>query len=168
MKVLHYRLKWRQRDSNPRPNKEPICFLHAYLGLRFRAIARPKPPTIGLSAKVSNPHRSLRILFRVFPRRLVLSARELGLERRLVQAPCTRIMRSTILRLRSESYSIVASYSLRMIFTSVSSKLGVLTYSIYLLSKPDSPDHGRNNPISGAKVIKAKLKLHTFYTFVHF
>jgi len=41
-----------------------------------------------------------------------------------------------------------------MIFTSVSSKLGVLTYPIYLLSKPDSPDHGHNNPISGAKVIK--------------
>ena len=63
-------------------------------------------------------------------------------------------MRSTILRSSSESYSIVASYSLRKIFTSVSSKLGVLTYPIYLLSKPDSPDNGCNNPISGAKVIK--------------
>ena len=41
-----------------------------------------------------------------------------------------------------------------MIFTSIFSKLGVLTYPIYLLSKPDSPDNGYNNPISGAKVIK--------------
>ena len=22
--------KWRRRESNPRPNKEPECFLHAY------------------------------------------------------------------------------------------------------------------------------------------
>ncbi|MBR2487336.1 MAG: hypothetical protein IKB46_06070, partial [Paludibacteraceae bacterium] len=45
---------------------------------------------------------------------------------------------STILRLRSESYSIVASYNgepdLRAVFM-----LGVLTYLFYLLSKPNIP-----------------------------
>ena len=65
---------WKWRDSNPRPNKEPICFLHAYLGLNFRAIARPKPPTITLSAKISFLHRSLQEPALIFPHRLILSA----------------------------------------------------------------------------------------------
>ena len=74
MKHLHYRLQWRQRDSNPRPNKEPICFLHAYLGLNFRAMARPKPPTIALSAVISFLHRSLQQPVPIFPHRLTHSA----------------------------------------------------------------------------------------------
>ena len=59
---------------NPCPYKEPICFLHAYLGLRFRAIARPKPPTIALSAKISFLHHGLQKLALIFPHRLILSA----------------------------------------------------------------------------------------------
>jgi len=42
---------WSWRESNPRPNEEAICFLHAYLRLGFRAAARPKPPTVALSAE---------------------------------------------------------------------------------------------------------------------
>ena len=34
-------------------------FLHAYLGLHFRATARPEPPTIALSATISFAYRSL-------------------------------------------------------------------------------------------------------------
>ena len=55
--------KWSWRESNPRPHKETIRFLHAYLGLRFRAVARPKPPTTALSPKASFVHRSLHKLF---------------------------------------------------------------------------------------------------------
>ena len=65
---------WKWRESNPRPNKEPICFLHAYLGLDFRAMARPKPPTIALSAKISFWHRSLPKPVPIFPHRLIHSA----------------------------------------------------------------------------------------------
>ena len=89
---------------------EQICFLHAYLGLDFRPVARPKPPTTGLSALVSVSHRSLRDLFCVFLRHYVLSAHRHGLEWRPVQAPCARISQSTILRLGSESIRSVASY----------------------------------------------------------
>jgi len=41
-------IKWSWRDSNPRPNEELICFLHAYLRLDFRLNARPEPPTLSL------------------------------------------------------------------------------------------------------------------------
>ena len=51
--------KWSWRESNPRPNRETIRFLHAYLGLHFRAAARPKPPTATLSSKSSSCHRGL-------------------------------------------------------------------------------------------------------------
>ena len=42
---------WTRRESNPRPNEEAICFLHAYHCLGFRAQARPVPPTYALSSK---------------------------------------------------------------------------------------------------------------------
>ena len=42
---------WSWRESNPRPNRETIRFLHAYFGLHFRATARPKPPTDALVPK---------------------------------------------------------------------------------------------------------------------
>ena len=54
---LYTHKKWSWRDSNPRPNGETIRFLHAYLGLHFRATARPKPPTIALFSKISSPTR---------------------------------------------------------------------------------------------------------------
>ncbi len=72
--MIYSALSWKWRDSNPRPNKEPICFLHAYLGLDFRATARPKPPTIALSATISFLHRSLQEPVLIFPHRLILSA----------------------------------------------------------------------------------------------
>ena len=51
--------EWSWRESNPRPHKETIRFLHAYLGLHFRAAARPKPPTATLSSKISSDHQGL-------------------------------------------------------------------------------------------------------------
>ena len=44
---------WRWRDSNSRPNAEPICFLHAYSGVGFRQDAGTEPPTKCLSRKIS-------------------------------------------------------------------------------------------------------------------
>ena len=40
---------WSWRDSNPRPNKEPTCFLHDYSAVVFRGRQgdeRPKPTLI--------------------------------------------------------------------------------------------------------------------------
>ena len=51
VRVLCTVTKWKWRESNPRPHEETIRFLHAYLGLHFRAAARPKPPTATLSSE---------------------------------------------------------------------------------------------------------------------
>ena len=59
--------KWSWRELNPRPNRETIRFLHAYLGLHFRATARPKPPTATLSSKVSSHRRGARATISDFP-----------------------------------------------------------------------------------------------------
>ena len=42
---------WTRRESNPRPNEETICFLHAYLRLGFRTRARPELPASVLSSE---------------------------------------------------------------------------------------------------------------------
>jgi len=39
---------WTWRDSNPRPNEEQICFLHAYLHLIFRLNIWLKLPLLSL------------------------------------------------------------------------------------------------------------------------
>lgn len=49
---------WSWRGSNPRPNREPMRFLHAYSGLHFRALSRPGPPNNALSPKISPCRRS--------------------------------------------------------------------------------------------------------------
>ena len=63
-KPLTYKLTlyflWSWRESNPRPNKEPIRFLHAYPSFGFRTSARPEPPTGVLASldfgKLSKPN----------------------------------------------------------------------------------------------------------------
>ena len=44
------RLLWTWRESNPRPNKEAICFLHAYLCLRFSCISKTRATHLYLSS----------------------------------------------------------------------------------------------------------------------
>lgn len=44
-------VRWSWRDSNPRPNVEPMSFLHAYLHLGFRVAAGMGRPTAALSSK---------------------------------------------------------------------------------------------------------------------
>ena len=40
---------WSWRESNPRPNKEPIGFLHAYPDLNFHAMTGIRQPIVALS-----------------------------------------------------------------------------------------------------------------------
>ena len=37
-------ITWRWRESNPRPNKEPPWFLHAYSAVGFRAVQGSERP----------------------------------------------------------------------------------------------------------------------------
>lgn len=46
-------LWWTRRGSNPRPNREPPSFLHAYPCLYCRATPRPRPPSAAVSSKIS-------------------------------------------------------------------------------------------------------------------
>ena len=59
--------EWSWRESNPRPNKETIRFLHAYSGLHFRDATRPGPPIAPLSPKISSDSRSARQTISDFP-----------------------------------------------------------------------------------------------------
>jgi|GEM_PF-1162022 len=43
---------WSWRDSNSRPNKQYASFLHAYSAIHFRYKADSRPPTLYLSSKV--------------------------------------------------------------------------------------------------------------------
>ena len=42
---------------NPRPNMEPMCFLHAYFRLGFRNVAGSEQPTANLASKTSGDSR---------------------------------------------------------------------------------------------------------------
>ena len=43
---------WSWRDSNPRPNKQYISFLHAYSTIGFRLEAEGRHPTSSLSSEI--------------------------------------------------------------------------------------------------------------------
>ncbi len=88
---LHFERWWSWRESNPRPNKETIRFLHAYSRLHFRALARPGPPTNALAFKTSSAHQGLCRLFPIYLRRRVLRFGTTPLGRRLVPLPCSGI-----------------------------------------------------------------------------
>ena len=51
-------LKWKWRESNPRPNKEPPGFLHAYSAVGFRAVQGSERPKRDLISLVSPCRRS--------------------------------------------------------------------------------------------------------------
>ena len=92
---IHKRLvfsKWSWRESNPRPNRETIRFLHAYLGLHCRTVTRPKPPITALSSKTSSLSRGSQETISDNPAPLYLPDSEQHLEERcLVLSPCKRI-----------------------------------------------------------------------------
>ena len=70
---------WIWRESNPRPNKETICFLHVYLCLSFRAAARPKPPTAALSFVFLLPVQGYEQLSQIYPHLCIKSPRGEGI-----------------------------------------------------------------------------------------
>lgn len=102
--------KWSWRDLNPRPNKELICFLHAYLRLSFREWARPKPPTQTLAFLFQIRAKASPILSPICLHHLIGTLRSHSF--RVMSCPytCARIkLESTILRLSSKSVIVIAS-----------------------------------------------------------
>ena len=54
--LMIYSTLWSWRESNPRPNKEPIGFLHAYPDLGFHALAGIRQPIRALSPEFHRCH----------------------------------------------------------------------------------------------------------------
>ena len=131
---------WSWRESNPRPNKEIIRFLHVYLRLGFRAQARPKPPTCALSLLFHHTSRA-KCDYPRFGCTLISSASERRLPEDVpFQHLVPELSLIYLIRLSSKSVVIFASYDfvnrdLRAVFT----PLDMLTYPFCLLSKPNSP-----------------------------
>ena len=89
---VHTTRLWSWRESTPRPNRETIRFLHAYLGLHCRTVTRPKPPITALSSKTSSPSRGSQETISDLPAPLYLPDSEQHPEERcLVLSPCKRI-----------------------------------------------------------------------------
>ena len=132
---------WSWRDSNPRPNGETVCFLHAYLGLHFRATARPKPPTATLSPE-SHPDIGACLNYSRFT--CAADSRRFGttsLERRLVPSPGDgiklKIYYTSIKQRERNCFRQLIWWPL--IFRSKQPTLRVLTYHFYPLSNPVNP-----------------------------
>ena len=131
---------WSWRESNPRPNKEKISFLHVYLRLNFRVPARPKPPTDTLSFLFHHAPKAERNYLR-FIRTSWSSASK---RRPLGNVSSSHLVSgwslSTMIRLSSKSVISFASYCFENLdLRAVFSKLDMLTYPFCLLSKPNSP-----------------------------
>ena len=132
---------WRWRESNPRPHKETIRFLHAYLSLCFRGAARPEPPTTPLSPKFSSAHRGIDRLFPIYLRRLILGFGTTSLERRLVLLPCKRIklvIYCTSIKQREHTRCCQLIFRPTWLWSPQSS-LRMLTYHFILPSNPVKP-----------------------------
>ena len=131
---------WSWRESNPRPNKEKISFLHVYLRLNFRVPARPKPPTDTLSFLFHYAPKAERNYLR-FIRTSWSSAskrRPLGSVSFWYLVPELSLI--YFIRLSSKSVVFFASYNFKNLdLRAVFSKLDMLTYQFCLLSKPNSP-----------------------------
>ena len=133
---------WSWRESNPRPHKETIRFLHAYLGLHFRAAARPKPPTATLSSKTSSPSRGSQETISDLPAPLYLPDSEQHPEERcLVLSPSKRIkpvIYCTSIRQRERTVFRQLIVRPNRLW-SIQPSLRMLTYHLGLLSNPVNP-----------------------------
>ena len=133
---VHTTRLWSWRESNPRPNRETIRFLHAYLGLHFRDAARSKPPTATLSSKTSSPSRGSQETISDLPAPLYLPDSEQHPEERcLVLSPCKRI--------KPVIYCTSIRQRERTLFRQL---LRMLTYHLGLLSNPVNPKLIRTYP----------------------
>ena len=135
---------WSWRESNPRPNRETIRFLHAYSSLHFRDAARPGPPTTPLSSKSSSLSRGFQETISDCPAPLYLPDSEQHPEERcLVPSPSERIKPvnyCTSFRQRERTLFRQLIFRPNGLW-SIQSSLRMLTYHLSLLSNPVNPKH---------------------------
>ncbi len=140
--MLQIILWWSWRESNPRPNRETIRFLHAYLGLHFRAATRPKPPITALSPKISSRSRSAPMTISDFPAPLYLPDSEQHPEERcLVPSPSGGIKPvnyCTSFRQRERTCFRQLIFRPNGLW-SIQPSLRMLTYHLSPLSNPVNP-----------------------------
>ena len=135
-------LSWSWRESNPRPNRETIRFLHAYSSLHFRDAARPGPPTATLSSKFSSPSRGIQETISDFPAPLYLPDSEQHPEERcLVPSPSEGIKPvnyCTSFRQRERTLFRQLIFRPNGLW-SIQPSLRMLTYHLSPLSNPVNP-----------------------------
>ena len=84
-------LMWSWRESNPRPHKETIRFLHAYSRLWFSSIDKTWTTNRYLILWISSCCRGSTRLFPIYLHRWTLRFGTTSLERCLVPSPCDGI-----------------------------------------------------------------------------
>ena len=133
---------WSWRESNPRPNRETIRFLHAYLGLHFRAVTRPKPPITALFPKTSSNSRDARWTISEIPAPLYLSDSEPHPKERCLVVLPSRTIKPVIYctSIRQRERTLFRQLIVRPNgLWSIQPSLRMLTYHLGLLSNPVNP-----------------------------
>ena len=154
---------WTWRESNPRPNKEIISFLHVYLRLSFRAQARPKPPTCALSFLFHPAYKAKRDYPRFSCISISNSLEATAFGKCPVPAPCAGIKPNLLYSIKQQERSYFRQLNCeRRVLRAVRSRPYMLTYLFYPLSKPVSPsikdDKSTNiQPISDLFIFKIQV-----------
>ena len=133
---------WSWRESNPRPNRETIRFLHAYSRLHFRAMTRPGPPIITLFSKTSSYGRDSRGTISDLPAPLYLPDSEQHPEERCLVPLPSRGIKPVIYctSIRQRERTVFRQLIVRPNgLWSIQPSLRMLTYHLGLLSNPVNP-----------------------------
>ena len=121
---------WSWWDSNPRPNSETICFLHAYSSLLFSWRSKTWTTNYDLILLISLPQRGLRKPFPTVLHRWFLRFGKTSSERCLVALPCNAIKPVTYctsVRQRERNYFRQLNFR-SLCLRSKPTRLRVLTY----------------------------------------
>ena len=141
-KIGVYILGWSRRESNPRPNMEPMCFLHAYPWHICRPKARLMAANLRLIPLISKSLPDLTISIpdlRAPPYRLASEKEQSG---DVLSLPLWRgLSQLTILRFRQQerSYFRQINFRCQVYYRAKASLLCMLTHRLYTLSNPVDP-----------------------------
>lgn len=148
---------WSRGESNPGPNRKPICLLHAYPVLDFCAAAGGRQPR--LNGYVVQASAALSSCFLVHPPEHRVNqpcffgasepetaGQDFGETARSAALPQKKPV-STLLRSGSERVISFASYLFVTGINERDYRLGMLTYQFILLSKPFGPWYLRSTKI---------------------
>ena len=136
------RRMWTWRESNPRPHKETICFLHAYLGLWFWCNSKTRATDCCLSLfGFHMSSEAYSCYFRFILHRLFFGFGKRSSERCLVPSPCDGIkpiVYCASTRQRERNYFRQLNFC-SLCFRSQLTRLRMLAYHFVLPSIPIRP-----------------------------